>query len=285
MDDRTLIALLGGLEPPNLELSRERAITNIPARLPSAETAKKRPEDAFLRSRGLGRLRWGAATLALCLTLASFSLLTPPGQAVTSWVGERLGFGEPGGRPTLRQLRAGWTKGTVAEGQPAHVLVVGPVPGGGRYEFITFWPDEPQGVREDRWDFGGPCFELDLTQQRSSFTGGCGVLPEGPHLAVAGIAGGSTPRGEVRFLAGRTSTSVAAVEAELGGDALDIDLMEIPDELVAELRLGRSFKFFIGFLDGVPARGTLSVTARDATGRALARRRIEVFNFPVPRGR
>lgn len=119
MDDATLIRRLGRLEAAEGDLARERAIEAVPARLRA------------MRSGGTSRLarlspRLVAALAALCIALAAFTLLTPPGQAFTSWVGDRLGFGQPGEHPSLRQLRHKWTQGTSAEGQPAHVLVVGP---------------------------------------------------------------------------------------------------------------------------------------------------------------
>jgi len=284
MDDQTLAGRLAALQPPNLEQARERAVRGVPRLALAAETAKTLPGGWFSRSRGI-RGRHLAAALALGLALVSFSLFTSPGQAMTSWVGERLGFGRPGDPPSLRQLRAGWTKGTVAEGQPAHVLAVGPAPGGGRYEFITYWPDEPKGVRQGHWNLEGPCFELDLTQKRSSYGGGCGVLPEGPHLATMGIAGGGMPGEEFHFLSGRTSMAVDSIEAELDGRPLDAELVPIPAELVERLHLGRPFEFFIGFLEGPVHGGTLVVTARDASGHVLARRQIGAPDLSGPLGR
>lgn len=246
---------------------------------PSAQTAKKHPGDAFLRSRRIRGLRFAAAALAICLALTSFALFTEPGHAVTSWVGERLGFGQPGEPPSLRQLRAGWTKGTAAEGQPAHVLAVGPVPGGGRYEFITYWPEQPEGVgRPGAWDLDGPCFELDLTQMRSSYGEGCGVLPEGPHLAALGLGGGGMPGEELHHFAGRTSMAVEEVEAQLGGRRLEAELVPIPAEFVERFRLERRFKFFVGFLAGRVRGGTLTITARDGSGEVLARKRFELVD-------
>lgn len=280
MDDAQLIRRLAALEPPQIEAARERAAEAVPPRVAAvAETAKIIPGGWFMRSREIRGLRLAAAALAICLALTSFALFTQPGHAVTSWVGERLGFGQPGEPPSLRQLRAGWTKGTAAEGQPAYVLAVGPVPGGGRYEFITYWPEQPEGVgRPGAWKLDGPCFELDLTQMRSSYGEGCGVLPEGPHLAALGLGGGGMPGEELHHFAGRTSMAVEEIEAELGGRPLEAELVPIPAEFVERFRLERRFKFFIGFLEGAVRGGALTITARDGAGEVLARKRIEVID-------
>jgi hypothetical protein len=223
--------------------------------------------------------------LAACLALACFGAFTSPGRAMTSWVGDRLGFGQPGGHPSLRQLRAGWTRGTSAEGQPAYVLAVGPVPrdgkanGGGRYELITYWPQQPRDSRGGgRWELGKPCFELDLTQARSSYGGSCGVLPEGPDLFVSGVAGNAAPGDELFSVIGQAGDAVASVHADLNGNRIPIELVPIPANYVERFHLGRTFKFFVGFLEGRLRGGTITVAALDASGKVLARRRLEAPN-------
>ncbi len=283
MNDEKLIARLGSLEPPSGELARERAVTNVPVRLAAiAETAKNLPEEGFLRSRGVRYGRTAAAAAAICLVIAFFSLSTAPGRAVSNWVGERLGFGQPGSHPSLKQLRASWTRGTSAEGQPAYVLAVGPVPeggrpnGGGRYEFITYWPRQPDESRGGgHWDLDEPCFELDLTQQRSSYGGSCGVLPEGPDLYVDGLAGNAAPGHELLFLSGRTSDEVASVQANLDGNPIPVELVSIPAAYIDRFHIGRPFRFFVGFLDERLHGGNVTVTALDASGKVLARRQLE----------
>jgi len=284
MDEGTLIARLTALEPPNLERTRERAVTNVPARLATiAETAKIIPQGGFLRSRGVRCGRIAAAGAAICFAIAFFSLFTAPGRAVSTWVGERLGLGQPGSHPSLKQLRAGWTRGTSAEGAPAYVLAVGPVPeggrtnGGGRYEFITYWPRDPQdkSIGGRHWELDKPCFELDLTQGRSSYGGSCGVLPEGPDLFVSGLAGNAAPGHELLFLSGRTSDEVASVQADLDGDPIPVELVPIPATYIERFHIGRPFKFFVGFLDGRLHGGDVTVTALDASGKVLSWRQLE----------
>ena len=283
MTEEQIIVRLGALEPPGGKPARERAVKDVPARVVAiAEAAGTHPEEGSLRSRGVCRGRVAAVGAAACLAIVFFSLFTAPGQAVTAWVGEHLGFGQPGGHPSLKQLRAGWTRGTSAEGRPAYVLAVGPVPergranGGGRYEFITYWPRRPKESRGGgRWDLGEPCFELDLTQVRSSYGGSCGVLPEGPNLFVDGLAGNAAPGDELLFLSGRTGDEVASVQADLDGDPIPVELVPIPATYIGRFHLGRPFKFFVGFLDGRLHGGDVTVTALDASGKVLARRRLE----------
>lgn len=278
MDEGTLIARLAALDPPSLEPTRRRAVADVPVRLRArTEIANGLDSRPHLRVRGSGLRPWGIAALVCVVALASFSLLSAPGQALTSWVGERLGLGEPGAMPALRQLRDAWTKGTAAEGRPAHVLAVGPVPGGGRYEFITYRPAESTGTRRGGWG-DRPCFELDLTQRRNSFGADCGIFPEGPVLYAPGLAGNSAPGREIYLLSGRTAASIASVEVELNGTPIAVELVSIPKEFVERFRLGRPFKFFIAFLGGRVGGGTLTITARDDSGRVLATRQLDVFD-------
>ena len=125
MDDTTLIQRLGGLEPPRLDEARESAVAAVQDRLRAAAGGSRRERQAT-------HVRAAVALVAAALVLTAFAVLTPPGRAFTSWVGERIGLGEPGGHPTLQSLRHFATSETAAAGQPAYVLVSGPVPGGGR---------------------------------------------------------------------------------------------------------------------------------------------------------
>ncbi len=274
MDDATLIRRLAGLRPPEPDLARERAAAAVPLRVRAM-----RPDGR----RGSARLspRLAAAFATLLVALTALTLFTPPGQAFTSWVGDRLGFGQPGEHPSLRQLRHKWTRGTSAEGQPAHVLAVGPAPHGGRYEFITYWPRQPKGKSQGRWLLGKPCFELDLTQERSSLGSGCGVLPEGPYMTM-GLGGNSFPGDQLLALHGRVSPDVASVEARLNGASVPVEVVPIPARFVRRFRLGQPFSFFVAFLVGKLHGGKLVATARDSSGAMLARRSFDCFSTPEP---
>lgn len=218
-----------------------------------------------------------ATALTVLLVLIAFVALTPPGQAVGGWVGEQLGLvgpGEPGGPPTLRQLREKWTHGTSAEGQPATVLVVGPAPHGDRYEFITFRTKREPGKS---WPANGArCFEVDITKARFTYGGACGVLPGDPNLRSFGIAGNSDPDLQLYLLAGQASSAVDSVAASFNGDPVEVQLRPIPRRLAAALRI-EPFQFFIAFLgEDAFHGGDGELLARDAAGRVLARRSFEL---------
>lgn len=216
------------------------------------------------------------AAVAVILALVALSAFTAPGGAVAGWVGEQLGFGEPGGPPSLSQLRAKWTQGTGAEGQPAYVLLVGPAPRGDRYELITYRTRKAPGLR---WPANGArCFELDITKARSSGSAGCGVLPVGSHLYAPGVAGNSDPDKELAYLAGRASMAVDSIGLTFKGRPVEVELRPIPEELVERFKLTRPFQFFIAFWDDARRGGELKLVARDATGKVLARRRYEAMN-------
>jgi hypothetical protein len=259
--------LLAASERQYLEAIREEP---LPVAASSSSSAGN-GGDRRAGSREGARPRVALAAL-LCL-LFTASAFTTPGRAFTGWVGEKIGFGEVGGPPSLRQLRATWGQGTGAERQPAYVLHVGPVPGGGRYEFITYEPRAPAGKH---WDVEGPCFELDFTQERSMVSQGCGVLAKGSDLYSLGAGGNYDPDQELHYVAGRASAAVSSVQARFEGRPAAVELVSVPEELVRRLHLGRPFKFFIAFFEHASRGGTATVTARDATGRVLGRSSSEL---------
>ena len=261
MDDTTLIQRLGGLEPPRLDEARENAAATLERRLRTARAGVR-------RERRGGRLRLAFALAAAATVVAGFAVLTPPGRAFTSWVGERIGLGEPGGHPTLQSLRHFATSETAAAGQPAYVLVSGPVPGGGGYELVTYrnrrepgkgWPAD-----------GGRCFELELTgaASKSLFGQGCGLPKAEAGLLATGGANSGPPGGRPVFVVdGRASADVASVEVSLDGHKLPVQLRPVPDWLIQRLQIRRPFKFFIAVLRQAPRARRLTVVARDAGGR------------------
>lgn len=257
MDEATLTRRLRELAPPDPEGARERALAAARA-APSRSTARS------------PRPRTRLATLAFA-AIAAAGFLTPPGQAVATWVAERIGIGEPGGEPTLRQLRQGWNRGTIADGVPAHVLARGPAPYG-HYEFITF--------RSNR--DGAHCFEFNLPEMRNSGGGGCEPLPARRGLALdvsLGVAGHpDLPPGEsVQSVGGRVSADIATVEVRLDGRLAATRLTEIPAGLATRLGFERPFGFFVAFPEGAAGGGLIEVTARGANGAELAR---EVLSLP-----
>ncbi len=265
MDDAALIARLAALQPPGPELARRRAVGAVPLRLRAAA-----PGSAPSRRHAAFSPRFALALAALCLALAAAALFTPPGQALTSWVGERFGFGHPGEHPTLRQLRHFATRGSGGEGQPAYVLVRGPAPGIGHYEFITFRNKREPGKA---WPAGGRCFEIDFPEARGLASSGCG-LPSARHPVIFGGAGGnSQPGGEFTYVSGRASKEVTTVEVEQNGRPVAVDLTPIPADLIDRLQIRRPFSFYVAFPPYAYHGGTLEVTARDSNGAVIAHQR------------
>lgn len=264
MDEATLDRQLAALEPPEIDVARHQAMKTVGDRVVGASA---------VRSREVGQLRARAAgvTAVCCAGFFAFAVWTAPGQAVTGWVGDRLGFGEPGGPPTLEELRTSWNQGTAAEGQPAYVVVSGPAPHAGRYELITYKPKEGQGLGSLR--NGGPCFELNLTQERSSTGQGCGVLPEGGALYSNGFGGGFSRSGEETvYTSGRVSMEVESVDAYFNGQPVEVELVPVPMDLLDRLEIERPFKFFIAFLPEGVRGGPLAISARDQDGNVLSRK-------------
>jgi hypothetical protein len=263
MDETTLIGRLGALKPPDTDLARERAIETVPARVRAARSGKPcRPR------RFSPRLVTAAASVLVALV--AFSLLTAPGHAFTSWVGDRLGLGQPGGHPTLQSLRHHAMQGTSGAGQPAYVLLRGPGPLGGHYEFITY-RTKPEPGKEFPAN-GARCFQLEFPEARNLFSAGCGLPPASSGLLYGGVGGNSGPGTAYQFASGRVSDDVAAVDFEVDGRAIPVELRPIPTDLIERLHIRRPFRFFIAFLDGDLRSGTVTVTARDSAGHPVARR-------------
>lgn len=277
MDDATLIRRLGSLEPPQLDDARERAVAAVEGRLRAAAANGRRER------RALG-LRLGLTVLAAALALAALATLTPPGRAFTSWVGERIGLGEPGGHPSLQSLRHFALSETAGHGQPAYVLAAGRVPGGGRYELATYRNRREPGKE---WPANGArCFELELTGRATNglYNGGCGLPPAQAGL-TATWAGNSGYRGNppVFVAYGRVSADVASVQVSLDGRRLPVQLKPVPAWLVRRLHIRRPFGFYVAFLRETPRARLLSVVARDAAGEEVARRRLSLVGLAQQR--
>ena len=86
-----------------------------------------RPEPPS-RERAWPRRALALAAVALALVVA---LLSPPGRAASAWVGELVGIGDVGGRPTLEPGRFR-TPGTGV------VVADGSAPDGSRYEWVAY---------------------------------------------------------------------------------------------------------------------------------------------------
>lgn len=267
MNESELIDRLAALRPPEAGLARARAVAAVPVRL---EVARPAP--------ATGR-RALAATIAVSAVavLLSFSLLTAPGHAVTSWVGERLGFGQPGGPPSLQALYEEAMRGTDAGGQPAYVLLRGPGPGKGHYDLVTYrFPPRPGAEFPAN---GARCFNIEFPEARNIFNAGCGLPPASGGILFGGVGGNAAPGMSYQFASGRVSDDVASVQVKLNGRPLPVQLQPIPADLIERFAIRRPFKFFIAFLDD-QASGKITVTARDTTGRTT--RIYSPAQWPVP---
>ncbi|MBS1677708.1 MAG: hypothetical protein JST08_10020 [Actinobacteria bacterium] len=258
MDERSLTERLASIDLPPANVGRDEIAAMVAS---NVETARARRSH-----RASARLR--VATLLACAAfgLAAFAAWTSPGQAGASWVVDRLGFGDPGEPPALEELRASWSRGTVAEGQPAYVLVNAPAAAAGRYEFITY---RPKAVGTENKE---PCFELDLTQARSSSGQGCGVFPEGGDLYSNGYGGGIQSGGESFYVAGRISPGVKSVDVVFAGHTVDVEVVQIPDDLLERLGITTRFSFFIAFLPNAAHGGDLVVQALGDGGEVLGKK-------------
>ncbi len=261
MDEITLIDRLGALQPPEPELAKSRALAAVPARVQAARAGR---DD---RTRRFWPRLATVAAVGL-VVLVSCSLLTSPGKAFTTWVGDRLGLGEPGGPPALESLHRHAMMGTSGEGQPAYVLLRGPGPLGGHYEFITYRTPPETGGQSPTDDTR--CFQLEFPEAGNLFQAGCGLPPADDGLLFEGVGGNSAPGRSYQFASGRVSENVASVEFEVDGRTFPVELRSVPADLIERFDFPRSFKFFIVFLDRDLRAGKVTVTARDAAGDQVA---------------
>ncbi len=267
----TLADRLGAIGPPGLDAARERAVAEVPPRIAAVREGGARRRSGLWARAALA----SAAVLAILLAAAVF---TPPGRAVTSWVGDRIGLGQPGGHPSLQSLRHFAFEETQAHGQPAYVLVRGPGPNDGHYEFITYRQPRHPGAEVPA--NGARCYELETTDPAGLYGGECGPVPASGGMVFEGGGGNADPKVGFRFASGRVSADVASVEVTLDGGPLPVELRSIPAELIDGLRIRHPFKFFIAFF-GIRRSGELTATARDADGRVLARRKLPAPAFPL----
>lgn len=275
MDETTLINRLQTLEAPGGQGAKSRALKVIPARM-----------NQFRSTRSASRrslwLRLGTASALTLMALVSFSVLTTPGHAFTQWVGDRIGLGEPGGPPALESLYRNAMRGAGGPVEPAYVLVRGPGPNDGHYEFITYDmapAADPDGSIDDTH-----CFQLEFPEARNLFHAGCGLPPATEGLLYSGVGGNYAGDG-YQFASGRVSSDVAAVEFEVDGRLFPVELRPVPVDLIERFGISREFKFFIVFLDGDLREGNVTITAKNAAGEPVARQTSTLLDTGSSRGR
>jgi hypothetical protein len=108
------------LPVPDSVDGRERAVAAARARIEARPASARSPRRA---RRALG--------IAFATALLAGALLTPPGRAASGWVGELVGIGEVGGRPS--QEHRGFD-----EAGEAIVINNGTAPDGSRYEWVAY---------------------------------------------------------------------------------------------------------------------------------------------------
>jgi len=254
MDDSTLIARLGGLAAPDYDGSRDRAAAALPARVRSARAARTR------RRRQLAP-RIAAAVIVLCLALASLTIFTAPGRAVSNWVGDQLGFGQPGEHPTLRQIRhkliyaPAHANESVGAGQAAYVLARGRATLGAYWEFITFRSNKT----------GAHCYEVEVPKRRMIVSSACeekeSRLASENGLQVDTMSGNGGLRESFMMVVGRISDDVDGVRVRVDGRTVPVEIEEPPASLFEELGFKRTFEVFAAFPTGIEKGGELTVVA------------------------
>ena len=226
--------------------------------------------------RALGGLR---AALVAALLIAFVVAFTPPGQAAAEWIAEKVGIGEPGGEPTLREYREFTTEGSSAEGVRATVLARGSTPFGEHYEYLTY--------EENR--YGSRCYELNLVNAGggpSGSWGGACERAEAPERGAGAANEPLSPRGDLRvdatggnmdpdqrflLVVGRVSADVASVVVTFNGSELETQVTVVSEELADEVGIEHPFKVFAAFSrQSVAHGGLIQVTARDEDGEEVA---------------
>jgi hypothetical protein len=155
------------------------------------------------------------ATALCAIALLAAGLLTPPGRAAAEWVGDLVGIGEVGGKPT---------NGPTGFQKPGTGVVIdnGTAPDGTRYEWVAYGckvdledqglPERFEGVGVSlEWpsvkgEGGGSCEEVEPGRRATVFDSyGVSIIPSQfhgvaqPDLVVSGETGRAVRRVEVVF--------------------------------------------------------------------------------------
>jgi hypothetical protein len=266
--------MLRELPAPSANEARERTVAQARAEVAGRE-APRRPAHAGRR----------ALVAALAAAVLAAALLTPPGRDASAWVGELVGIGEVGGKPTLEDHG-------FEESSFGVVIANGVAPDGSRYEWVVYdckvdlreeglatnfegfglaleWPDAKGRER------GGGCEEAEGAPVRDDDIGGMHVqiLPSQfkgvaePDLSVSGTTGSRVQRVRVVY----TDTSGAEHD-------LDVDFERVPPDLRERVGRNTPAGTFVAFVPGEWA-------ARDEVGTRLDLRavlgtgRLELSDF------
>jgi hypothetical protein len=241
-----LETMLRELPAPPAPEARERAV--------AAARAEVGGREAPRRTALAGRRVLAAALAAAVLAAA---LLTQPGRDASAWVGELVGIGEVGGKPTLEEHG-------FDDSSRGVVIANGVAPDGSRYEWVVYdckvdlrkeglatnfegfglaleWPDKKG--REG----GGGCEEAEGAPVRDDDLGGMHVqiIPSQfkgiaePDLSVSGTTGSRVHRVRVVY------TDATGVEHDL-----DVAFERVPADLRERVGRNTPAGTFVAFVPG-----------------------------------
>jgi hypothetical protein len=153
--------------------------------LPLIESFGEELERAIAnRERPRRRSQRRALSVACAAGLVAVSLLTAPGKAATSAVGEWLGLAEPGDPPTVEGPRTRAGAGAGREPTGSVVVAAGRAPDGARYEFVLEHVAEPAKSKLPAGYFGH-CLNIEWPDARTGqISPQFGCYPEFPPAAV-----------------------------------------------------------------------------------------------------
>jgi hypothetical protein len=269
-----LETMLRELPAPPATEARERAVAEARAEVAGRE-APRRPANT------------GRRTLVVVLAAAvlAAALLTPPGRDASAWVGELVGIGEVGGKPTLENHGFEDSSRDV-------VIANGVAPDGSRYEWVVY--DCKVDLREEglatnfagfgmalEWpdakgrEGGGGCEEAEGAPVRDHDLGGMHVqiIPSQfkgvaePDLSVSGTTGTRVQRVRVVY------TDTSGIEHDL-----DVDFERVPPDLRERVGRNTPAGTFVAFVPGEWAARDEVETRLDLRA-VLGTGRLELSDF------
>jgi hypothetical protein len=267
--------MLRDLPAPPATEARERAVAEARAEVSGREAAER-------RGRSAGRRALVAALAAAVLAVA---LLTPPGRDASAWVGELVGIGEVGGKPTLEEHGFDYTSRGV-------VVANGVAPDGTRYEWVVY--DCKVDLSEEglgpslkgfgmalEWpgakghEGGGGCEEAEGAPARDHDLGGTHV-----QIAPSQFKGVDEPDLSVSGTTGTRVHRVRVVYTEATGAAhdLDVDFERVPADLRERVGRNTPAGTFMAFVPGAWAARD-DVAARLDLRAVMGTGKLELSDF------
>ncbi len=275
MTEEQLIRLLRSAEPPPESPEKVRnSVAAVMARLDQSGSFAPGPS-----RRRWWRLRlcWhcDAASPALMATLIAFAVIamaafsiTPPGHAVTGWMGRAFSRGEPGGAPSMKVPKDFGR--ALPESDSASPVVIGiqRLADGTRLEIAT-----------RRRSDGAQCFRLDLPGRGSTST----VCPNSQFVngaQIDNVISTTDERGNpLNLIFGRTTVNasdVAVFIVRSSGHAAGrrslirrARLRRVSGPLLKKIGSPPSFNFFVVALSDYDRSHRIEIESRDRSGQVL----------------